>query len=114
MIDQPEQRTGAPARGAIGFTRREAALDPLAETPQRELMRRLAAAGDRAAAIRIYERFIERLRDELRIVPSQGTRELAERLRHGTESAESLPAPAAGSPVVSVPAPALAATSCGV
>ena len=44
----------------------------------------MAAAGDRAAAIRTYERFSRRFRDELRIAPSQATRELAEKLRHGT------------------------------
>ena len=92
-------------QAAIGFTRRQAALDPLAEEPQRELMRRLAAAGDRAAAIRAYERFSQRLRDELRIVPSPATRELAETLRHGTAAAEPLPPRAVTSPVVSVPAP---------
>jgi DNA-binding SARP family transcriptional activator len=93
---------------AIGHTRRQAALDPLAEEPQRQLMRRLAAAGDRAAAIRAYERLSQRLRDELRIVPSQATRELAESLRHGTESDEPQPAPAVTSPAASVPAPASA------
>ena len=46
-----------------------------------DLMRRLAAAGDRAGAIRAYERLSRRLRDELRIVPSQATRELADALR---------------------------------
>src|SRR5450755_818362 len=69
---------------AIAYTRRQASLDPLAEDPQRELMRRLAASGDRAAAIRTYERLSQRLRDELRIAPSRATRELAEALRQGT------------------------------
>ena len=41
------ERDGDMAR-AIDYTRRQVALDPLAEEPQRELMRRLAAAGDRA------------------------------------------------------------------
>jgi DNA-binding SARP family transcriptional activator len=86
----------ADLREAIAFTRRQAALDPLAEEPQRDLMRRLAAAGDRAAAIRTYEGFRRRLRDELRIVPSQATRELAEMLRNGT--ALLAPAPADTAP----------------
>ena len=55
---------------AITHTRRQVALDPLAEEPQRALMRRLAAAGDRAGAVRTYERLGQQLRDELRIAPS--------------------------------------------
>jgi class 3 adenylate cyclase len=80
---------------AIAYTRRQAALDPLAEDPQRELMRRLAASGDRAAAIRTYERLSQRLRDELRIAPSRATRELAEALREGTSPGAPGPGPAA-------------------
>jgi class 3 adenylate cyclase/tetratricopeptide (TPR) repeat protein len=82
-------RLGADAEGdraldqAIAYTRRQVALDPLAEEPQRDLMRRLAASGDRAGAIRAYERLSQRLRDELRIAPSHETRELAEALRSG-------------------------------
>jgi DNA-binding SARP family transcriptional activator len=91
---------------AIGFTRRQAALDPLAEEPQRALMRRLAAAGDRAAAIRSYERFSRRLRDELRIVPSQTTRDLVETLRSGTES--TAPPPASAVALSADPAPSAA------
>ena len=71
---------------AIGYTRQQVALDQLAEEPQRDLMRRLAGAGDRAAAMRTYERLSQRLRDGLRIAPSQATRELAETLRHATEA----------------------------
>ena len=71
-------------QAAIDYTRRQAALDPIAEDAQRELMRRLAAYGDLAGAIRTYERLSRRLRDELHIVPSRATRELADSLRrHG-------------------------------
>ena len=76
-------------QAAIDYTRRQVALDHLAEEPQRDLMRRLAAAGDRAGAIRAYERLSRRLRDELRIAPSQATRELADALRRGADSAAS-------------------------
>jgi DNA-binding SARP family transcriptional activator len=74
-------------RSAIEYTRRQVALDPLAEETQRDLMRRLAAAGDRPAAIRAYERLSRRLRDELRLAPAQETRELAASLRRGGETA---------------------------
>jgi class 3 adenylate cyclase/tetratricopeptide (TPR) repeat protein len=91
--------------GAISLTRRRAALDPLAEEPQRDLMRRLAAAGDRTGAIRVFDRFGQRLRDELRIVPSQATRELAEKLRAGEAAA-----PVAGAERVAAEEPAAVVT----
>ena len=74
-------------RTAIEYTRQQVALDPLVEEPQRDLMRRLAAAGDRPAAIRVYERLSRRLRDELRLAPARETRELAAVLRRGGETA---------------------------
>jgi pimeloyl-ACP methyl ester carboxylesterase len=66
---------------ALRLTRRWAALDPLAEVPQRELIRRHAAAGDRGAALAAYERFRARLADELHIAPSTATRALVDELR---------------------------------
>ncbi len=66
---------------AVALTRRQVALDPLAEASQRELIRRLAAAGDRAAALSVYRRLQDRLRTELGIVPSAATRELVASLR---------------------------------
>ncbi|MEX2194425.1 MAG: AAA family ATPase [Thermoleophilaceae bacterium] len=81
---------------ALTHTRRMTALDPLVEESQRELIRRLAASGDRAAALRAYERHAERLRTELRIVPSAATRALVEDLRAETPAAAGQPAPAAG------------------
>src|SRR5688500_5020620 len=41
--------------GAVEHTRRLVALDPLAEAPARELIRRLAATDDRAAALAAYD-----------------------------------------------------------
>jgi hypothetical protein len=58
------------------MTRDQTRLDPLAEAPHRELIRRLAAAGDRGAAVSAYNRLRERLAHELRIPPSPATREL--------------------------------------
>jgi DNA-binding SARP family transcriptional activator/tetratricopeptide (TPR) repeat protein len=68
---------------AVRLARRQTALDPLAEEPQRQLIRRLAAAGDRSAALATYEKFADRLRSELRIAPSAPTRSLAEAIRAG-------------------------------
>jgi class 3 adenylate cyclase/tetratricopeptide (TPR) repeat protein len=66
---------------AVAHTRRIVALEPLGEEGQRALIRRLAAAGDRVAALASYRRYAERLRDELRIAPSAATRALVDGLR---------------------------------
>ena len=66
---------------AIGLTREQVALDPLAEEPNRRLIERLARAGDRAAALTAGERFAERLRGALGIAPSRETRALLDGLR---------------------------------
>ena len=57
-------------------------------------MTRLAAAGDRGAALSAYEELRERLRRHLSVAPAPATRQLAEELRH-----EPL-APAAASPAI--------------
>jgi DNA-binding SARP family transcriptional activator len=80
---------GAEADGslqtALALTRRRATLDPLAEEPHRELMRRLNRAGDRAAALVVYDKLSQRLHDQLGTVPSQATRELAAVVRDGMD-----------------------------
>lgn len=70
---------------ALGWTRRQVTLDPLAEDPQRRLMRRLAANGDRAAALAGYARFRDRLRRELQVAPSPAIRRLADELGSSAE-----------------------------
>jgi DNA-binding SARP family transcriptional activator/pimeloyl-ACP methyl ester carboxylesterase len=67
--------------GAVRLTRRQTELEPLAEAPQRDLIRRLAVSGDRAAALAAYEKLAQRLREQLRTVPSAATRELVEAVR---------------------------------
>ncbi len=69
--------------GAVEYTRRLVALDPLSEEHARSLMRRLALAEDRAAALSAFEQHRERLRSELRMVPSAATRALADEIRDG-------------------------------
>lgn len=61
-------------------------------------MRRLAAGGDRPAALLVYDRPCERLRRELSIAPSGATRQLAQELRsdaHGDPRPSADPAMAA-------------------
>jgi len=86
-----QQRGDPPA--AIGWTRRQTSLDPLAEQPLRRLMERLANGGDRGAALAAYERFRDRLERELRLAPSVETRRLAGELREGRPAGAGRPIP---------------------
>ncbi len=81
LAGDAEQRGDAGA--AVEYTRRLVALDPLSEEHARALMRRLAVAEDRAAALSVFEQHRERLRAELRMVPSAATRALADDIRDG-------------------------------
>ncbi|MCW2779959.1 MAG: transcriptional activator domain [Marmoricola sp.] len=72
------------AGAAVDWTRRQIGLDPLAEEPLQALMRRLAASGDRAAAMAAYKRFRDKLSRELQIAPSQTTSRLADELHSAT------------------------------
>jgi DNA-binding SARP family transcriptional activator len=78
---------------AVEHTRRLTALDPLAEEPTRALIRRLTAAGDRAAALAAYDRHRERLRSDLGVAPSAPTRQLVEEIRSADAPAAAEPAP---------------------
>jgi DNA-binding SARP family transcriptional activator len=71
-------------RRAVELSRRAAALAPLSEEAHRALMGRLAASGDRSAALAVFGDLRTRLLQTLRISPSDETRRLAQRLR--TES----------------------------
>ena len=82
---------------AARWTRQLAAHDPLSEDAHRELIRRLAAAGDRAAALATFEQLRERLARELHVAPSAQTRELVEGIRReGGPAAAEAAAEAAG------------------
>ena len=78
-------------RRAADLSRRAAALEPLSEEAHRSLMLRLAAAGDRAAALTTYSELRTRLLQTLRVGPSEETRRIAESLR-ADAPAESVPA----------------------
>jgi DNA-binding SARP family transcriptional activator/tetratricopeptide (TPR) repeat protein len=80
---------------ALELTRRQVDRDRFGEAAHRRLIVRLEAAGDRAAAIRVYKGLSARLRSELGVAPSAQTRELADRLR---DSAAASTGPRAGTP----------------
>ena len=92
---------------ALHRTREQVTLDPLSEEAQRELVRRLAATGDRTGALSAYQAYGARLQRELGLAPSAGIRELVEGVRQG----ESVPAEA-HSPPAPLP-PMLARTESG-
>jgi DNA-binding SARP family transcriptional activator len=64
----------------LGVLKEQAALHPLSEEHHRALIEYLAAAGDRAGALAVYEQLRERLRSDLRVKPSAETQALIERL----------------------------------
>jgi DNA-binding SARP family transcriptional activator len=86
---------------AVRLSRRRVALDPLREDAHRELIRRLIAAGEIAAARVAFDDLARRLRTTLHVPPSRETRRLLETIHaHGdgpasvaTETAPPLPAP---------------------
>jgi DNA-binding SARP family transcriptional activator/tetratricopeptide (TPR) repeat protein len=97
---------GAAAAGnlasAVALTRRQVALDPLSEEAHRELIGRLAANGDRSAALTTYRRLADRFASELGIVPSSTTRELVERIRSGERTLQPVALPPSDSPLAVV------------
>jgi DNA-binding SARP family transcriptional activator/tetratricopeptide (TPR) repeat protein len=78
---------------AIRVSRRRVELDPLHEDAQRELMRRLIAAGEIAAARVAFDDLSRRLRTELRVPPSAETRGLVESI-HAVAAGVPPPLPA--------------------
>jgi len=65
---------------AAELARRRAALDPLSEELHRDLFRRLAAAGDRGAALAAYGDLRRRLLTTLGVGPSEATRAVVDEL----------------------------------
>jgi DNA-binding SARP family transcriptional activator len=90
------REAGGDLAAAISLSRRMVAIDPLAEAATRELMRRLAATGERGAAIEAYQRLAERLQRQLRLAPGAATRTLAEELRTLAPAQTVQDAPGAG------------------
>jgi len=72
---------GGQAGAAAESARRALALEALAEPAVRAVLRSLALAGHRAAALDEYERFVARLAAEVGTAPEAETAALAERIR---------------------------------
>ena len=101
-----QQRHAARQRHALALEQRDdhaAALalqlqalaeDPCAESAARAAMRLHAALGDRAAALALFGRLSQALRDELDLLPDAQTQALAAQLRQGGETAAASAAPA--------------------
>lgn len=67
---------------------RALALVPTDESPVRAFVQALAAAGDRAAALRFYDKFAGRLAEELDVEPAPETAAVAAAVRSGAVHAE--------------------------
>src|SRR4029078_1804917 len=78
-------QSGAIARGLV-YAQRLVESNPLAEHAQRRLMRLHYLRGDRAAGITTFERFEQRLKDELGTRPSAETIELLSTIERGGTS----------------------------
>jgi DNA-binding SARP family transcriptional activator len=102
-----EAEAAGDLEAAAAHARRRLELDPLSEDAARVLMRRLAAGGDRAAAVATYESLRAVLQRELGMAPSSDTRTLAEQLRAAPQALDSgvrtLPLPAALAPSAHAP-----------
>jgi TolB-like protein/DNA-binding SARP family transcriptional activator/Flp pilus assembly protein TadD len=80
------------AAGAADAARHAAALSPTDETALRRLILLLERVGDRAAAMRAYEAFAQRLEGEYELEPSAETQAVVARIRaeHGRSQATAL------------------------
>jgi DNA-binding SARP family transcriptional activator len=65
------------------YASRQLALQPWREEAHRQLMRALALAGDRSAALAHYKTCCRLLADELSVEPAPETTALYERIRDG-------------------------------
>lgn len=72
-------------QGAIRIAQRLQRTDPLQEASYRHLMRLYAASGNRAAAVRTYQRCVAVLERELAVEPGPATRQLYEQLIHSEQ-----------------------------
>ena len=81
-----EREGHAPA--ATFWAQRAVAFDPTEEAGVRDLMRLLSRLGDRGGALRAYEEFTRRLREELGADPGSEIRQIADGLRRSPPGAD--------------------------
>ena len=97
-----ELAEGALARqayeAAVGFARRQIALESWREAAHRQLIQALALSGQRNAALAQYETCRRLLAEELGVEPTQRTQQLATAVREGTLTAN---APRPATPLLS-------------
>jgi DNA-binding SARP family transcriptional activator len=104
-----EHERAGRTREALAVAQRRVRLDPLSEDAGRELVRLLAASGDRAAALDAGRSLADRLQRELGIGPSAATAAMLDGLRRTDPALRSVaspvaaPRPSGGHPVVSGP-----------
>jgi ABC-type transport system substrate-binding protein/DNA-binding SARP family transcriptional activator/sugar lactone lactonase YvrE len=82
------------ASGAAKWAEQAIALEPFRETAYRRLMEAHAAAGNRAAALQVYERCRRLLAEELGAYPSPETESIYRRLLAAPASEDRVPPPA--------------------
>ena len=80
LLAERAERLGESA-AAVDLARRAAALSPMDETVLRRLVMLLDRLGDRAAAVRAYEKFVHDLEREYELTPSEATRALLSGIR---------------------------------
>ncbi|MGH3945689.1 MAG: ATP-binding protein, partial [Pseudonocardiaceae bacterium] len=93
LLDRLAERaeTDGDAAAAVRWSRLRCALTPLDEPAHCALLRRLAAAGDRAGALTTGRAFAQRLRAELGVAPGPATRAVLAQLRGPTTAVGASP-----------------------
>lgn len=89
------RRAAGDHAGALAAARRALELEPEGEVEMRRVLELAQVTGDRASALRAYEEFTTRMRQELDVEPSPETERAAIALRSAGGTAASGQAPAA-------------------
>ncbi|HSK19274.1 MAG TPA: BTAD domain-containing putative transcriptional regulator [Longimicrobiales bacterium] len=88
------------ADDALNAARQWVELDPLDDEAAHTLIERLAAAGQRTAALQYYDNYVRQLEAELEVEPLEETQALVASIRNGDAVAPSMGQPDASASVV--------------